>query len=114
MDGPRPPVTLSRRSLLSCLLACSSLQMTLPIATASAAKGGATDATFVFAADIHACRMGSGLSPHCAAEGKTDGALRRHIAALNRLPELRWPREVGGAPSGLARRARRSASPSAW
>ena len=114
MNGPRPHVTLSRRSLLSSLLACSSLRMILPIATASAAKGGATDATFVFAADIHACRMGSGLSPHCAAEGKTDGALRRHIAALNRLPELRWPREVGGASSGLASASAPIASPSAW
>ena len=46
--------------------------------------------------------MGSGLSPHCAAEGKTDENLRRHIAAINRLPEMRWPHEIDGAPAGLA------------
>ncbi|TIX67635.1 MAG: metallophosphoesterase, partial [Mesorhizobium sp.] len=35
------------------------------------------DATFLFIADIHACRMASGLSPNCLQEGKTDAALLR-------------------------------------
>lgn len=60
------------------------------------------DATFLFAADIHACRMGDGLAPHCQAEGKTDENLRRHIAALNEVGELAWPREIGGVATGLA------------
>jgi cytolysin (calcineurin-like family phosphatase) len=61
-----------------------------------------TDVTFVFTNDIHACRMGTGLSPNCAEEGKTDANLLRHIAGINRLPGLPWPREAGGRPSGLA------------
>ncbi|WP_378944238.1 metallophosphoesterase [Mesorhizobium sp. ANAO-SY3R2] len=60
------------------------------------------DATFLFAADVHTCRMGDGLSPHCQAEGKTDENLRRHIAALNEVGELAWPREIGGVATGLA------------
>jgi len=99
MAEPRPHVALSRRTLLNGLLALASVRAFLPLATARAAD---TDATFVFAGDIHACRIGSGLSPHCEEEGKTDASLRRHIAALNRLPEMRWPRNVGGAPSRLA------------
>ena len=62
-----------------------------PGATAARRTVADIDATFVFASDVHACRMGSGLSPSCAAEGKTDENLRRHIAAINRLPEMRWP-----------------------
>lgn len=60
------------------------------------------DVTFLFAADIHACRMASGLSPNCQQEGKTDENLLSHIAALNRITEHRWPTETGGTPSGLA------------
>ena len=72
-----------------------------PATSGRAAELPDIDATFVFASDVHACRMGSGLSPSCAAEGKTDENLRRHIAAINRLPELRWPARVGGKPAGL-------------
>jgi cytolysin (calcineurin-like family phosphatase) len=32
-----------------------------------------TDVTFVFISDVHACRMGVGLSPNCLKEGKTEG-----------------------------------------
>jgi len=60
------------------------------------------DVTFLFAADIHACRMASGLSPNCQQEGKTDENLLSHIAALNGITEHRWPTETGGTPSGLA------------
>ena len=42
--------------------------------------------TFVFTNDIHACRMGTGLSPNCEQEGKTDANLLRHIAGINAVP----------------------------
>ena len=69
------------------------------------------DATFLFAADIHACRMASGLSPNCQQEGKTDENLRRHIAALNGIAAHDWPREIGGATTGLASAGRRIGRP---
>lgn len=70
-------------------------------------RGGAgasepVDATFVFIADVHACRMTTGLSPNCQQEGKTDENLRRHIAALNSLPGQFWPGEIDGKAIGLA------------
>lgn len=49
------------------------------------------DATFVFTNDIHACRMEIGLSPNCAAEGKTDASLLRHIGAINAMEKAAWP-----------------------
>ena len=101
-SGRNSPFLFDRRALLKGAITCSSLRAVLGPATAFAAGPPAIDATFVFTSDIHACRMGSGLSPHCAAEGKTDGNLRRHIAAINRLPEMRWPREIDAAPTGLA------------
>ena len=58
--------------------------------------------TFVFTNDIHTCRMGDGLSPNCAEEGKTDANLLRHIAGINNVAAHRWPTEIGGAPTGLA------------
>ncbi|TCL74992.1 metallophosphoesterase [Rhizobium sp. BK251] len=63
----------------------------------------ATDATFLVINDVHACRMDDGLSPNCEAEGKTNANLLRHIAALNNIPEQRWPTEIGGKPTGLTR-----------
>jgi cytolysin (calcineurin-like family phosphatase) len=48
----------------------------------------ATDVTFLFINDVHACRTRDGLSPNCEEEGKTDENLLRHIRALN-LPMLR-------------------------
>jgi cytolysin (calcineurin-like family phosphatase) len=60
-----------------------------------------TDVTFAFISDIHACRMGDGLSPNCLQEGKTDANLLRHIAAINALPEHSWPVTIGGAATGL-------------
>ncbi|MCF3643270.1 metallophosphoesterase, partial [Rhizobium sp. TRM95111] len=65
--------------------------------------GPATDATFLFACDIHACLVsGDSLSPNCAEEGKTDAALLRHVAAVNAVGDLAWPTEIAGRPSGLA------------
>ena len=101
-SGRKSPFLFDRRALLKGALTCGSLHAVLGPATVCAAGLPAIDATFVFTSDIHACRMGSGLSPHCAAEGKTDANLRRHIAAINRLPEMRWPREIDAAPTGLA------------
>ena len=101
-SGRKSPFLFDRRALLKGALTCGSLHAVLRPATVCAASLPAIDATFVFTSDIHACRMGSGLSPQCAAEGKTDANLRRHIAAINRLPEMRWPREIGAAPTGLA------------
>ena len=101
-SGRKSPFLFDRRALLKGALTCGSLHAVLGPATVCAAGLPAIDATFVFTSDIHACRMGSGLSPQCAAEGKTDANLRRHIAAINRLQEMRWPREIDGAPTGLA------------
>ncbi|TIV94756.1 MAG: metallophosphoesterase, partial [Mesorhizobium sp.] len=59
------------------------------------------DATFLFVADIHACRMASGLSPNCLQEGKTDAALLRNVAALNAIADKKWPAEIDGVSTGL-------------
>ncbi|RWN81575.1 MAG: metallophosphoesterase [Mesorhizobium sp.] len=59
------------------------------------------DATFLFVADVHACRMASGLSPNCHQEGKTDAALLRSVAALNAIGEKHWPAEINGIATGL-------------
>jgi cytolysin (calcineurin-like family phosphatase) len=59
------------------------------------------DATFLFVADVHACRMAGGLSPNCQQEGKTDAALLRSVAALNGLGEKEWPAEINGIATGL-------------
>ena len=59
------------------------------------------DATFLFIADVHACRMASGLSPNCLQEGKTDAALLRNVAALNALGDKDWPTEINGVATGL-------------
>lgn len=59
------------------------------------------DATFLFIADIHACRMASGLSPNCLQEGKTDAALLRNVAALNAIADKKWPAEIDGVATGL-------------
>ena len=59
------------------------------------------DATFLFIADVHACRMASGLSPNCLQEGKTDAALLRNVAALNGLADRQWPAEIDGVATGL-------------
>lgn len=59
------------------------------------------DATFLFIADIHACRMASGLSPNCLQEGKTDAALLRNVAALNAIADKEWPAEINGVSTGL-------------
>lgn len=59
------------------------------------------NATFLFIADVHACRMANGLSPHCEQEGKTDAALLRNVAALNGVADRQWPAEINGVATGL-------------
>lgn len=86
---------ISRRAFLGGGVAFAALPW------ASRAAIPATDVTFVFVCDVHACRMANGLSPHCQEEGKTDEALLRHIAALNGLAEKSWPTEIDGAATGL-------------
>ena len=66
----------------------------------SVSAAGRFDVTFLFTNDIHACRMAHGLSPHCMEEGKTDHALRRHVAGINRVHHHRWPRHQR-RPTGL-------------
>lgn len=80
---------------------------------AAAQDAPALDVTFVFTNDIHACRMGEGLSPNCEEEGKTDAALLRHVAAINALPGHPWPRDIARAPTRLAGAGSPIAPPSA-
>ncbi len=75
----------------------------LPVGLLRAAERLPLDATFLFTSDVHACLVSAdGLSPNCAAEGKTDAALLRHVAALNAVQRLHWPVEIGGQATGLA------------
>lgn len=102
----------TRRAVLSSLLAVgASCVGTRVFAQSNAANRQAIDATFLFIADIHACRMGSGFSPNCLQEGKTDENLLHHIAALNRVAEHTWPAEIDGVSTGLAGSGTRIAIP---
>lgn len=89
---------LSRR----CFLAMGTT-LVLTGALPARGQGGwpATDATFVFANDVHACRTSIGLSPNCLGEGKTDENLLRHVRAINALPGMTWPAEIDGKATGL-------------
>ncbi|WP_421593971.1 metallophosphoesterase [Shinella sp. M27] len=102
----------TRRHLL---LGAGGLGLSLALPRLSAVAQGArsaTDATFLFSCDVHACLVSTdSLSPNCAAEGKTDSALLRHVAALNSVGDLIWPVEIGGKPSGLASAGTRIATP---
>ncbi|CAH2409180.1 Metallophosphoesterase [Mesorhizobium escarrei] len=69
------------------------------------------DATFLFVADIHACRTTGGLSPNCQQEGKTDAALLRSVAALNAIGEKHWPAEINGIATGLRSAGSRIGTP---
>lgn len=91
----------SRRQLVG-NIAAFGLVSAVGMRTGSAAPGWPKiDATFLFAADIHACRMASGFSEQCIAQGKTDENLRRHVMALNAIGDGTWPSTVAGKPSGL-------------
>lgn len=75
------------------------------------ARAAEPSVTFLFASDVHACRMGTGLSPHCQEEGKTDANLLSHIRALNDLEYKHWPASIGGDASGLANAGKRIGMP---
>ncbi|WP_379070378.1 metallophosphoesterase [Mesorhizobium sp. UC74_2] len=96
------PFLISRRALLAGIGAAgANLIAPGPVRGQSTAGVLPVDATFLFIADIHACRMASGLSPNCLQEGKTDAALLRHIAALNGIGDKLWPVEINGVASAL-------------
>ncbi len=104
---------LSRRDFTAGLLGLGGVAMAHPSAlwAQDAGKRPAIDATFLFASDIHACRMSRGLSPNCQQEGKTDANLLRHIAALNSITRRTWPAAINGEATGLAGAGRRIATP---
>jgi len=101
----------SRRDFVAGLLAAGAACQAREAFAQSSKGPGALDVTFLFSCDIHACRMSSGLSPYCAAQGKTDANLLRHIAALNGLEHRRWPETIAGAPSDLHSAGERIARP---
>jgi cytolysin (calcineurin-like family phosphatase) len=96
------PASLSRRAFTRLLGAGGAALLAPTSLRAAGDSKPAIDATFIFACDIHTCRMGDGLSPNCQEEGKTDANLLRHIAALNRIAERSWPAEIDGVATGLA------------
>lgn len=69
----------------------------------AAGQEAGEDIVFYFISDVHACRMGDGLSPNCQQEDKTDQNLLRHVRALNALPLKRWPEAIDGKSTGFAR-----------
>ncbi len=71
----------------------------------------ATDVTFLFINDVHACRTSDGLSPNCQEEGKTDENLLRHIRAINRIEEAIWPAEIDGIATSLRSAGEKVARP---
>ncbi|TKT69602.1 metallophosphoesterase [Aquamicrobium sp. LC103] len=93
---------LSRRRLLGAG-ACATASWLLPAMSFGQSRNPIPpiDVTFLFTADVHACRMATGLSPNCQEEGKTDENLLRHIAALNNIAGHSWPTEIGGVTTGL-------------
>lgn len=73
----------------------------------TAVNAASPSVVFLFVADVHACRMGPGLSPNCQQEGKTDDNLLRHIRVLNDLEYKHWPEAIDGKPTGLANAGKR-------
>lgn len=92
----------SRRQLIGSSAAFGLMSLLGARSVRAAPVWPAIDATFLFAADIHACRMATGFSAQCIAQGKTDDSLLRHVAALNSLGARTWPTVIAGQPSGLA------------
>lgn len=92
---------LSRRSFLKQTAAIGMIGAACPALGQSAPEIPPIDATFLFVADIHACRMTKGLSPRCQQEGKTDANLLRNIAALNGIADKLWPSTIDGVGTGL-------------
>jgi len=90
---------LTRRSLLTQGMGAG-FALSMPRLSRAAVPD--VNVTFLVINDVHACRIGDGLSPNCQQEGKTDANLLRHILALNNIHHQTWPEEIGGKPSGLS------------
>ncbi|RUV31986.1 MAG: twin-arginine translocation signal domain-containing protein [Mesorhizobium sp.] len=104
--------SLSRRSFLAQAAALAAAGSLARPALGGTGQGiPPVDATFLFVADVHACRMASGLSPNCQQEGKTDAALLRSVAALNAIGEKDWPAEINGIGTGLRSAGSRIGTP---
>jgi cytolysin (calcineurin-like family phosphatase) len=98
----RPRATMiSRRAVLSGFAAALAGAALPAWAARPSSVSGRFDVTFLFTNDVHACRVAHGLNPNCLEEGKTDQALRRHVAGINRVHQHRWPKDIAGAPTGL-------------
>lgn len=108
--GASKPLLPTRRDFLLGGVGMAALPL-LGGAASTRAPRPSIDATFIFTNDVHACRMATGLSPHCEQEGKTDANLLRHIAALNHLPGGRWPLKIAGRASGLVGAGEKIATP---
>lgn len=104
---------ISRRSVLLGVNAGAALGLLPRFALAASPDAAvpSTDVTFLVINDIHACRMGDGLSPGCATEGKTDENLLRHVRALNSVERLNWPGEIDGKPTGLKSAGQKVSTP---
>ncbi|MER8769108.1 metallophosphoesterase [Mesorhizobium sp. M0960] len=97
-----PALPVSRRSFLMQAAAVAAAgAVSRPAFGQTGQRIPPIDATFLFIADVHACRMANGLSPHCEQEGKTDAALLRNVAALNGVGDRQWPAEIEGVATGL-------------
>jgi cytolysin (calcineurin-like family phosphatase) len=97
--GHRDAGAISRRALM--------LGFAAVLATPALARIGDDAVTFLFISDVHACRMGMGLSTNCMQEGKTDANLLRHVHALNHLAGKYWPRAIGNRATHLPSAGRR-------
>jgi cytolysin (calcineurin-like family phosphatase) len=97
----RAAAILTRRSFLKQAAAVGMIGAARPAFGQAGKNLPPIDATFLFIADVHACRMTKGFSPHCQQEGKTDANLLRNVAALNGIVGQRWPSEIGGMATGL-------------
>ena len=102
------PARLSRRAFLGGLAGAFAAGAWRPVAAWAVPP---VDATFLFIADVHACRMAGDLSPNCRQEGKTDANLLRHVAALNGIADRQWPVEIGGVATGLRSAGARIGTP---
>ncbi|RWO78105.1 metallophosphoesterase [Mesorhizobium sp.] len=101
MMNRRSTGSLSRRNFLVQAAGFAAGALPRPAFGQTGQRVQSIDATFLFIADVHACRMASGLSPNCLQEGKTDAALLRNVAVLNALGDKDWPAEINGVATGL-------------